>query len=191
LAIAALDRELVALGAPAARWQPRGRDYATEHILQVGGNIHPGKLVQALSARLPDNAIVLADAGAHAAWLGYYLRLTGGQQFRKPGSFGPMAGHVNGAIGLKLAHPDRPVIVGCGDGGYLLSGFELMTAVEHNVPSTRPSRRVNQRSSTPTSRGSPSRTTARRRTASCRGSSRCSNSASILCPMELRNDRTR
>jgi acetolactate synthase-1/2/3 large subunit len=134
LAIAALDRELVALGAPAARWQPRGRDYATEHILQVGGNIHPGKLVQALSARLPDNAIVLADAGAHAAWLGYYLRLTGGQQFRKPGSFGPMAGHVNGAIGLKLAHPDRPVIVGCGDGGYLLSGFELMTAVEHNVP---------------------------------------------------------
>ena len=45
-----------------------------------------------------------------------------------------MAGHVNGAIGLKLAHPDRAVVVGCGDGCYNLVGFELMTAVEHNIP---------------------------------------------------------
>ena len=45
-----------------------------------------------------------------------------------------MAGHVNGAIGLKLAHPDRTVVVGCGDGCYNLSGFELMTAVEHQLP---------------------------------------------------------
>ncbi|MFD0479350.1 thiamine pyrophosphate-dependent enzyme [Nonomuraea thailandensis] len=56
-----------------------------------------------------------------------------GQNFRKAGSFGPMAGHVNGAIGLKVAHPDRTVVVGCGDGCYSLSGFELMTAVEHDI----------------------------------------------------------
>jgi acetolactate synthase I/II/III large subunit len=45
-----------------------------------------------------------------------------------------MAGNVNGAIGVKVAHPDRTVVVGCGDGCYSLSGFELMTAVEHNIP---------------------------------------------------------
>ena len=45
-----------------------------------------------------------------------------------------MAVHVNGAIGVKLAHPDRTVVVGCGDGCYSLSGFELMTAVEHDIP---------------------------------------------------------
>lgn len=134
LAVAALDRELARLGAPAQAWRPARHDYAAEGILQLGGKIHPGKLVQALSARLPETAIVLADAGTHAAWLAYYLRLTGGQHFRKPGSFGPMAGHVNGAIGLKLAHPERPVIVGCGDGCYLLSGFELMSAVQHDLP---------------------------------------------------------
>jgi acetolactate synthase-1/2/3 large subunit len=83
---------------------------------------------------LPDNAIVLADAGAHLAWLGYYLQLKAGQHYRKPGSFGPMAWAVNGALGTKMAFPDRPVIVGCGDGCYLLSGFELMTAVRYNLP---------------------------------------------------------
>ena len=83
---------------------------------------------------LPPRAILLADAGAHLAWLGYYVELEEGQNFRKAGEFGPMAGHVNGAIGLKLAHPDRTVVVGCGDGCYNLSGFELMTAVEHDLP---------------------------------------------------------
>ena len=133
-AVRALDAELRSLGAPQSSWRPGQHDYATDHLFQLGGNIHPGKLVEALSAGLPDNAMVLADAGTHAAWLAYFLRLTGDRRFRKPGGFGPMAGHTNGALGLKLAHPDRPVIVGCGDGCYLMSGFELMTAVEHSIP---------------------------------------------------------
>jgi acetolactate synthase-1/2/3 large subunit len=96
--------------------------------------IHPGQLAQALSKMLPENSIVLADAGAHLAWLAYYLELSRGQFYRKPGSFGPMACHVNGALGVKCANPDRTVIVGCGDGCYLLSGFELMTAVQYDIP---------------------------------------------------------
>ena len=97
-------------------------------------HIHPGQMAQSLSRLLPDNSIVLADAGAHLAWLGYYLQLSRGQHYRKPGSFGPMAWAVNGALGAKCAHPERTVIVGCGDGGYLLSGFELLTAVQYNIP---------------------------------------------------------
>ena len=45
-----------------------------------------------------------------------------------------MAWAVNGALGAKTAFPDRPVIVGCGDGCYLLSGFELLTAVKYDIP---------------------------------------------------------
>jgi acetolactate synthase-1/2/3 large subunit len=97
-------------------------------------HVHPGQLAQSLSRMLPDNSIVLADAGAHLAWLGYFLQLRSGQHYRKPGSFGPMAWAVNGALGAKIAFPDRPVIVGCGDGCYLLSGFELLTAVRYNIP---------------------------------------------------------
>ncbi|ROO86052.1 acetolactate synthase-1/2/3 large subunit [Actinocorallia herbida] len=111
-----------------------GRDYEARHIVHLTGKIHPGELAQAIGRMLPDRAVLLADAGAHLAWLGYYVELEEGQNFRKAGSFGPMAGHVNGAIGLKVAHPDRTVVVGCGDGCYSLSGFELMTAVEHDIP---------------------------------------------------------
>ena len=134
LAIDALTLELTRLAPPKGAWRPARHDHTGEHIISLGEGIHPGRLVQALSARLPPDAFVLADAGAHLAWLGFYLKLRRGQLFRKPGSFGPMAGHINGAIGLKSAHPDRPVIVGCGDGGYGLAGFELMTAVQYKLP---------------------------------------------------------
>lgn len=103
-------------------------------FLDIGGKIHPGQMAQAINRLLPKDAIVLADAGAHLAWMGYFLQLDEGQAFRKAGEFGPMAGHVNGAIGLKAAHPERPVVVCCGDGCYNLGGFELMTAVQYGFP---------------------------------------------------------
>ncbi|MFK0164481.1 thiamine pyrophosphate-binding protein [Rhizobium sp. NPDC090279] len=134
LAIEALNEEIWPLAGPAAARVVEQRDYDAERIIHLGDEVHPGQLAQAISKRLPSNAIVLADAGAHLAWLGYYLELSPGQFFRKPGGFGPMAGHVNGALGAKCANPDRPVIVGCGDGCYLLSGFELLTAVQYDLP---------------------------------------------------------
>ncbi|MGO4460280.1 thiamine pyrophosphate-binding protein [Streptomyces sp. M-16] len=111
-----------------------GRDYEARKITHLTGKIHPGELAQSIGRMLPPRGVLLADAGAHVAWLGYYVELEQGQNFRKAGSFGPMAGHVNGALGVKVAHPDRTVVVGCGDGCYSLSGFELMTAVEHEIP---------------------------------------------------------
>ena len=111
-----------------------GQDWEKRHIPHLTDSLHPGEVAQVIGRMLPPRAILLADAGAHLAWLAYYVELEEGQNFRKAGEFGPMAGHTNGALGLKAAHPDRTVVVGCGDGCYNLSGFELMTAVEHDLP---------------------------------------------------------
>lgn len=116
------------------RAEIEARDYETRRILALPGKVHPGRLAQAIGRQLPEDAVLLADAGAHLAWLGYYVDLERGQNFRKCGAFGPMAAHTNAAIGVKLASPERTVVVGCGDGCYAMSGFELMTAVQHDVP---------------------------------------------------------
>ncbi|MFD0377820.1 thiamine pyrophosphate-binding protein [Streptomyces sp. NPDC127112] len=126
----ALDKKVGEVPAP----DVTGRDYGSRPEVHQTGKIHPGALARSIGRLLPPKGILLADAGAHLAWLGYYVELKEGQNFRKAGSFGPMAGHVNGAIGLKLAHPERTVVVGCGDGCYSLSGFELMTAVQYEIP---------------------------------------------------------
>ena len=134
-AVAALASELArSVGSVPPAHVIKDRHISAPILNLEPNHVHPGQLTQSLSKLLPDNSIVLADAGAHLAWLGYYLQLSRGQHYRKPGSFGPMAWAVNGALGAKSAFPDRPVIVGCGDGCYLLSGFELLTAVKYNIP---------------------------------------------------------
>ena len=137
-AVAALADALEAKVGEVPRARVHGQDYEARRInldvTGLTGLIHPGRLAQSIGKMLPPGGVLLADAGAHLAWLGYYVELEEGQNFRKAGEFGPMAGHVNGALGLKVAHPERTVVVGCGDGCYSLSGFELMTAVQYQIP---------------------------------------------------------
>lgn len=134
-AIVALTKELASSTGKVDPVEVEKDRHLTAPILNLEPDkIHPGEMARSLSKLLPQNSIVLADAGAHLAWLSYYLVLSDGQHYHKPGSFGPMAWAVNGALGTKLAFPDRTVVVGCGDGGYLLSGFELLTAVQYNIP---------------------------------------------------------
>jgi len=114
---------------------PKGRFYEMEPVRQIAdGKIHPGDLVRILSDNLPKNAIVLGDAGSHMLWLNCYLRLCEDQRYQNPGSFGPMASHTNGSIGVKCANPDKIVISGSGDGCFQMAGFELMTAVQYKIP---------------------------------------------------------
>ena len=44
-----------------------------------------------------------------------------------------MAMGSSGAYGGEMGEPDRTVIATVGDGCYLMSGFELTTAVQHNI----------------------------------------------------------
>ncbi|WP_170333088.1 thiamine pyrophosphate-binding protein [Ruegeria arenilitoris] len=112
----------------------RPKDYDERFVISPQKQLHPGEMVQKISQMLPPGGIVLADAGAHAAWAGYYLELKQGQNFRKPGTYGPMGIGVCGAIGAKYAEMNRPVVAAVGDGSYLMTGFELMTAVQYDIP---------------------------------------------------------
>ncbi len=108
--------------------------YCDKPLEYKGDKIHPAELVKAISDALPENSIIMGDAGAHMLWLNCYLNLNKNQIYQNPGSFGPMASNVNGAIGVKCANPDKTVVCACGDGDYLMAGFELLTAVENNIP---------------------------------------------------------
>jgi acetolactate synthase I/II/III large subunit len=100
----------------------------------TGEKIHPAQLCHAISDVAPENAIIMGDAGSHMLWLSEYMNLDKNQRYQNPGSFGPMASHTNGCIGVKCANPDKVVISGSGDGCYLMAGFELLTAVQNNIP---------------------------------------------------------
>ncbi len=125
--------------APAARVAWRARLHG-EYLaftrpgqVTVRGAVDPARVVEAVTAALPAEAIVVNDAGNFAGWVHRYHR------FRQPGtqaapSSGAMGYGVPAAIGAKLARPDRPVVAFVGDGGFLMTGQELVTAVQEELP---------------------------------------------------------
>ncbi len=95
--------------------------------------IIPERLCNELTQFLPDNAVLVADTGHAGIWTGSMVDLNhAGQDYiRCAGSLG---WGLSGAIGVKCALPDRPVVCFTGDGGFMYHIAELETAVRYNIP---------------------------------------------------------
>lgn len=133
-ALATIAEQLVMTCAMAEPKTIEKDKYYDKVIGHNGDKIHPAELSQAISRNLPPDTFLMGDAGSGMLWLNCYTQLTQNQLFQNPGSFGPMASHVNGAIGVKCANPDKTVVCVPGDGAYTMGGFELMTCVQNNIP---------------------------------------------------------
>ena len=102
---------------------------------QCLGAVDMAEVVAHLRRRLPDDACLVNDSGAFAGWLHRYF------EFRAPRSqfaacLGAMGYGVPGAIGTQLARPDSQVVALVGDGGFLMTGQEIVTGVQQNLPFT-------------------------------------------------------
>jgi acetolactate synthase-1/2/3 large subunit len=94
----------------------------------IRGPLDLGEIMRWLRDRLPDDSIVTSDAGNFSGWPNRFL------QYRRPGrQLGPTSGAmgygVPAAVAAKLVHPDRLVVGFCGDGGFMMTGQELATAM--------------------------------------------------------------
>jgi acetolactate synthase-1/2/3 large subunit len=53
--------------------------------------------------------------------------------FISSGYQGTLGSGFPSALGVKVAHPDQPVVAICGDGGFLFAVQELATAVQYGI----------------------------------------------------------
>jgi acetolactate synthase I/II/III large subunit len=97
------------------------------------GSVHPARLLQALRKCMPRDAILSTDVGYHQLWsLSDYEVLESGT-YLTPADYQAMGFGIPAAIGAAIAKPDKKVVCICGDGGFLISGFELLTAVREKL----------------------------------------------------------
>ena len=92
-------------------------------------------VVQALSDRGEDS-IIVTDVGRHQIWAAKYYnspRLPIGL-FITSGGLGTMGFGLPAALGAKLAHPDKKVVLITGDGSFLMNIQELATSSHHDIP---------------------------------------------------------
>ena len=121
-------------GARRAEWLRAARaDYiANLKPRRFGGAVDMAAIAVAAQEALPEDTIVTVDAGNFSGWPQRFWR------FRAyPSELGPTAGAmgygVPAGIAAKIAHPERCVVTFVGDGGFLMTGQELATAVHRGA----------------------------------------------------------
>lgn len=90
----------------------------------------------ALREALPPRSCLVTDSGMHQMLARKYFSVLSPRSFVLPTDFQSMGFGLPAAIGAKLASPDQPVIALMGDGGFALSGMEILTAVREQIPLT-------------------------------------------------------
>ncbi len=91
-------------------------------------------LFAAFDRALPRDAVVVADSGLHQDLVRRHHDVLAPRGLIVPTDFQSMGFGLPAAIGAKLAAPQRPVVAVLGDGGFAMSGLELLTAVRERLP---------------------------------------------------------
>jgi acetolactate synthase-1/2/3 large subunit len=118
-------------------WQAWKRQWDRDFYASSNRNdvpIHPDRLITELTRAVPENAIIAADIGQNHTWIVQRWRVKTGGQLLQSGGLAAMGMGVCGALGAKLAAPDRPVVAFCGDGGLMMHSNAIATAVEYDLP---------------------------------------------------------
>lgn len=94
--------------------------------------LRPERLCREITEALPDDGVIVSDTGHAGMWTGQMIDITrpGQRYIRCEGSLG---WGLPGAMGVKCALPDRPVLCFTGDGGIYYHLPELETAARHGI----------------------------------------------------------
>jgi pyruvate dehydrogenase (quinone) len=91
--------------------------------------LHPARVLRALSARAPDDAVFAIDCGTATYWYAQMIELRRGMSAALSGTLATMGPGVPYALTAKLNNPDRPVIALVGDGAMQMNGISALIAV--------------------------------------------------------------
>ena len=96
--------------------------------------VKPQRVVSDTRLALGESDIVLVDTGAVKMWMARLYPTYKPNTCLISNGLSTMAFALPGAIAVKLAYPERKVLAVAGDGGFLMLGSELETAVREHVP---------------------------------------------------------
>src|SRR5271157_5145032 len=91
-------------------------------------SVNPAKLLWTLRKLAASDAIITTDSGGHQFWVAEYFPVYERRSYLTPTDYQSMGYSVPAMIAAKLACPLRQVIGVVGDGSFLMTGAELVTA---------------------------------------------------------------
>ncbi|HZB93911.1 MAG TPA: thiamine pyrophosphate-binding protein [Stellaceae bacterium] len=117
-----------------AQWRAAWDKFTEPNFELHATPIRPERVVADCQAVLPDDAILACDVGVNHNWYMQFWRARRPQTMLNSWGFSGMGFGTAGALGAKLAAPDKPVVAIAGDGCFTMVPHVLCTAVEYDIP---------------------------------------------------------
>jgi acetolactate synthase I/II/III large subunit len=99
----------------------------------AAGIVNPVRFFDALRRQMPDNGIIAIDDGNHTFLTAELMPIHAPKTVILPTDFNCMGYAVPAAIGAKLALADRTVQAIVGDGAFMMTCMEILTAASNNL----------------------------------------------------------
>jgi acetolactate synthase-1/2/3 large subunit len=119
-----------------ARWRERAYSlYQSAWEPKVRGLSPPTieAFFEALRGAMPADSCLVLDSGLHQMLARRHFPVLGVGGLMLPADLQAMGFALPAAIGARLGRPERPIVALLGDGGFAMSGFELLTAVRERL----------------------------------------------------------
>jgi len=117
-----------------AKWRAEWDKFVRPNFELHSSPLRPERVVADCRAVLPDDGILCCDVGVSHNWYMQFWKARRPQCMLNSWGFSGMGFGAAGALGAKLAAPDRPVVAVTGDGCFSMVPHVLCTAVEYDIP---------------------------------------------------------
>ncbi|MGB3746026.1 MAG: thiamine pyrophosphate-binding protein [Xanthobacteraceae bacterium] len=117
-----------------AEWRATWDEFVQPNFALHSSPMRPERVVADCQSVIPPDGIICCDVGVSHNWYMQFWKAHRPQTMLNSWGFSGMGFGAAGALGAKLAAPDRPVVAVTGDGCFTMVPHVLCTAVEYNIP---------------------------------------------------------
>jgi len=117
-----------------AQWRAAWDEFVGSNFATHATPMRPERVVADCQAVIPPHGIICCDVGVSHNWYMQFWKARRPQTMLNSWGFSGMGFGAAGALGAKLAAPDRPVVAVTGDGCFTMVPHVLCTAVEYDIP---------------------------------------------------------
>jgi acetolactate synthase I/II/III large subunit len=117
-----------------AEWRAVWDEFVQPNFALHCSPMRPERVVADCQSVIPPDGIICCDVGVSHNWYMQFWKARRPQTMLNSWGFSGMGFGAAGALGAKLAAPDRPVVAVTGDGCFTMVPHVLCTAVEYNIP---------------------------------------------------------
>ncbi|RLJ70225.1 acetolactate synthase large subunit [Hydrogenivirga caldilitoris] len=96
--------------------------------------IKPQYVIEQIYEVTNGDAIIVPGVGQHQMWAAMFYKYSYPRQFLNSGGLGTMGFGLPAGIGAKIGRPEKEVFVIDGDGSFVMTMQEIITAVQYRVP---------------------------------------------------------